>query len=1496
MGLITATKAQTTANVAEAATTTTLKGAMMSLKASIIGVGASIKAAFMSNPIGVTLAAIITIISMALSAVNKYNEKMEEMRNKVHESIEDVKTITSEVENLEKKIADLNEQIGKLDPITDEKDIINLKAETEELNTQLAILKEKQRIASSDADKAAQESLGMTQASKYKIEERESVYGGVESGVAYVTKDEELLNAMEAYDEYKTKVDEANRALADMAETGGYTQNQWNEQEQAISKYSKKMEDARSHANELADSLAEQKQGLNGGSEASRKLLETVDGTIAEYNEWLNVLNGTTAGLENESDVISRLTEVAKNSLQQLGSVSSHLSITDTIDQLNTQLKPAFDSLKSAYQDIFTTDSDGNELFTLENVDLSMLDKIKSALDDLNENEELGISIDYSSFETLANVLTNSESTADDVRNAMNGLAGTVVQSLNPSLQSTTVETYQLTQSMLESLGVANAEEVMLSALGYSLTELSALRKAASDAGFDLANATDSEISMFIWEQTEVGNCAQELYALQLKKVLLNSTTINTSKDIEYILGLANSAGIASNALVKLAEAKQMLDTANANGDVRGIYEAKKYANQLRDEIQNDVINFKVPEINFDGTDKSKTKSSKSGGSKSEKDLWLEEYKRKLKELENMRDKDIINEREFFDQSETLLNTYLKDSQAHIEKYEEEISDAEKQLHDDWNAAYNSDAENLKKWQEKKLINMADYYQSMMNLQDEYYNSEALKLKDLADKMEAEYGRMSYVNLTRPSVDASDVQTAGYVTGLESSSVYAQSFGDDTKQVVVTPVLPNGTILSPDTLAGYASALLSGEKIDADIELAMFEGEDAAEQAEKYVSGLENMQSEYHNLKQTFEENPYGNFTEDQLKAVEELTKALEEHKSQLSSELGDIKSAYDSLIEVRDTYNKHGKISVDQYQSLCDMGFEYLALLSDESGALSLDEDAFQRLTDAKIQQIQVDMALQAADLIKNIQTEEQVVRYLADAYDNAAASALGMAENMLYTAKANAELIYGIDSVQAQAAANIVKGYENSKLLAGNIDIKMQSGGGYKEEKEEKKFLKTFDWIGTLLEKISNKTSKLIDKVDKFYSWQKKNNMINRAVKSTDREISQNELAYQAYMKKANSVGLGLNYVRKIQNGTLSIEDVTDEKLADKIDKYQEWYDKAQACLDTIEDLYDKQRDLIRQKLNNVLDYYNDMDSYLSSITSKIESIISLNDGMGKRTSLTELVEQFAAVSDRLENAKTKNNTLGGMTDTAVTEGSFGGSKKVAEANERDRKELADTIQTEIDDLDVKKTGNYKKLRDKIADTQSEIDRYKNKGWDKSKAKSYEKLQKKLQDYYNLQKALDENATSDTIANYEKIYTKYQKLQNKLDSGKTLSKSEQKRYDSYAGQLDGLKARGQSALDSLHSELAKAEGTAPKQSGSERIQEEIDGIRSDLEGTATYQNLKSNIETTESSLAEDHTSYYIGINILYRKNRPQNPVCAGHGVRFLYIKIQRLRPLLHK
>ena len=591
-------------------------------------------------------------------------------------------------------------------------------------------------------------------------------------------------------------------------------------------------------------------------------------------------------------------------------------------------------------------------------------------------------------------------------------------------------------------------------------------------------------------------------------------------------------------------------------------------------------------------------------------------------------------------------------------------------------------------------------------------------------------------------------------------------------------------------------------------------------------------------------------------KQSKNLRKEIEKHKSQLTSELGDIKSAYDDLIEIRDTYNGYGKISVDQYQSLCDMGFEYLALLSNESGALSLDGDAFQRLTDAKIQQIQVDMALQATDLIKNIQTEEQAVQYLAASYENLAANALSAAEQMLYAAQANAQLMYGADSMQAQAANTIVKGYENAKLAAGVVDIKMQSGGGYekpKEDKEEKQQEKTFDWIETLLEKISAKTGKIIDKIEKLYNWQKKNLMINRAVRATNGEIMQNQIAYQSYMKAANSVRLRADYVKKIQEGKLNIETLkytdgdVNSGIIKKIEKYTEWYEKAQECLETINSLYDQQRDLIRQKLDNVLNYYSDMDSYLSSITSKMESLISLNDEMGKRSSLTELVEQFASLSDQI-NSTTQKEIAPGMT---VTEGSLGDSKKVADAANRDRQEPADSIQDKIDNLSPDQSGTYTKLLKDIAKTEAQIEKYRDKGWDVRKAKQFEKLTQKLADYYALQAELDEHATSDTIANYSRIYTAWQKLQNKIDSGKTLSKSEQKKYDSYEKQLEALKNSGQASLDRLYEQLAEAQGTAEKQSEADKLKDEISGVQKGLENTATYSNLISSIETVRNKPA---------------------------------------------
>lgn len=323
----------------------------------------------------VVMFAVSKALEFVVTSVSNYIHRVENANEATKEAVSTFESITSEIETLESKLDELDTQSEKLNSITDAEELKNIQAETEELNLQLAILKEKQRIAENDADNAAQNSLTMKQTSKYKVIEYESAYGGYESYTASVTKDEELLNAIEAYDDYKAKVDDANKALAEMAQTGNYSQKQWKKQEKIVEKYSQKMDDARSHANELALTLSEQKQGLSGNTEASQELIDTVDHTLDTYNGWLDAINGTTDALIEQADAQKTtekhtfsLTETQSQSIDEFQSKVKTLS--DTLAALNSgtfsqadmadllqefpQLTGETDNLQSAIQELIS--------------------------------------------------------------------------------------------------------------------------------------------------------------------------------------------------------------------------------------------------------------------------------------------------------------------------------------------------------------------------------------------------------------------------------------------------------------------------------------------------------------------------------------------------------------------------------------------------------------------------------------------------------------------------------------------------------------------------------------------------------------------------------------------------------------------------------------------------------------------------------------------------------------------------------------------------------------------------------------------------------------------------------------------------------------------------------------------------------------------------------------------------------------------------------------
>ena len=644
---------------------------------------------------------------------------------------------------------------------------------------------------------------------------------------------------------------------------------------------------------------------------------------------------------------------------------------------------------------------------------------------------------------------------------------------------------------------------------------------------------------------------------------------------------------------------------------------------------------------------------------------------------------------------------------------------------------------------------------------------------------------------------------------------------------------------------------------------------------------------------------------------------------AELNSEMDKLQSAYESLCDIRDTYNKYGKITVDQYQELTDMGFNFLANLVDENGELGLNASAFERLSHAKLQEMQIQMARNAIDTINGLQSEVEATEYLTYANENLRDAALSATEALLYQAQAAAHLR---GEQQGLAADQIVQGYEASKMLASKVDFTFDPNETEKAAKEdktdelldaynnEKKLLEhllamdqiskqeyydrlmslvykyfdgdeehkdqiwdveesyhaylesikeTYNWIEVFLNALAKKTSALIDKAEKFISWSKKNAMINRAVKATDREIKGQTNAYAYYAEQARKVKLPNGYISKIQNGTLTMEDMQNEALSDKIEKYQEWYDKMTECQDAVSALYDQERDLIKQKLDNVLDHYDSLDNYMSSIVSKMDSFISLMDDMGKRSSLTDLLEQFAAANEQLSHFQSRSENI----QIEKEDTRFDSSKKVAEAKERDKQGSIDELNRQKDALtSVQDTGTYKKLLKEIEKAEAAYDKQYEKLWaiDPEKdpdgkkwdaaQKKLDKLSDKLSDLVNKKDELLANATADNVVEYAKVYDAYMKLYNKQlsleEKGKELSQKDQDKMEALFGQMLEMDDYRRNAIKELEEQIGRLNGTVADDTEAEKIREQLSGIGSGVKDSATYKNLEKDIEAVQAKI----------------------------------------------
>lgn len=347
------------------------------------------------------------------------------------------------------------------------------------------------------------------------------------------------------------------------------------------------------------------------------KLKATVDSYInilADYlNEDANILK-IRLGFEDIDELESRYSNAIQYTKELFGTdetaffENNSINTTEEIDNWLEVAKACNTAAEAKERYLLQyDDSSWDMLDTFENLDtmnekMSTLDETFSKLFDADE--DIGFE-DYSSlFETFGDIsgldisgyinqLQQAGENTEQVRTVMEALITDYIE-CSGVLDNLNESNAAYVASMLEEMGVANAQQIVYDALNGQLEAVALEKEFVALKGYDLANATLAEINAFVQECTASEQSKYYLAQLALQKLAVNNTTIDTVADINNIISLANAAMASSEAIAKLERAKAVL-----SGGLRYYTQAQiDEANNILTSVENGTFDYDFQALN----------------------------------------------------------------------------------------------------------------------------------------------------------------------------------------------------------------------------------------------------------------------------------------------------------------------------------------------------------------------------------------------------------------------------------------------------------------------------------------------------------------------------------------------------------------------------------------------------------------------------------------------------------------------------------------------------------------------------------------------------------------------------------------------------------------------------------------------------------------------------------------------------------------------------------
>ena len=293
----------------------------------------------------------------------------------------------------------------------------------------------------------------------------------------------------------------------------------------------------------------------------------------------------------------------------------------------------------------------------------------------------------------------------------------------------------------------------------------------------------------------------------------------------------------------------------------------------------------------------------------------------------------------------------------------------------------------------------------------------------------------------------------------------------------------------------------------------------------------------------------------------------------------------------------------------------------------------------------------------------------------------------NLANTAMASAEAISTVKEAQAAIASNSITrqdwgqsvlnqinngtfdwGFSKNKIELDDVSVPMAKYEGGKATKGAKDASskgseaskETFDWIETKIQRLERDITNLGKTADATYkTWAERTVALGQEMEKVNEQISLQETAYNAYMAKAESVGLSAQYKKLVQSGALKIDEITDETLKEQISNYKEWYEKALDAKDKVDDLKQSLAELAKTKFDNISaqfdDLISDIDHFVKFINAQLTSVETIGKIGGKSFYEALIAQEQQRVNElTAELAQLQNALAEGLASGAIEYGS--------------------------------------------------------------------------------------------------------------------------------------------------------------------------------------------------------------------------------------------------